>query len=521
MAADIAFFRSGSGNTRVEVYLAYDRAGITYKKTRRGQAAELATVVVVKQKRQVVDYKEFTIKDVRPKGESPSGTIFRQASFTLPPGTYEVHIVAEDQLGNRGEQDHALEVPFFEGPFVDISSGQVASLIRRTRGSSDYLKRGLYVLPNAYLQFESQSSLLWYYAETYGLTPLDTAVIYTEVWQDDSLIVTRGPKYTPSPSHTLVHWGALNPADLPTGDSELRIRVIAAGDTVSTTKTFAVAAGITASSDTGDVLSSLPETGMDSFAGGLSLLTELNMRHYRAGDSSVKRQLILDAINQMSEQRGGDTTFTIRELYANWELARSYDRYQLRHRRLSEQGGILFIYGRPDVIDTYPATNTHREYQMWEYAHGDSVQQAVFLDRKGYGDFTLEHGTLPGRKQNPNWRNQIPRGAMPETPPPAPVSTVEEVEEPILPVEVEEPAEPEPTPPVDMGPIETGQDSVITEAAVPDTIPSIAPPGDTLPIETLQDIAVSETTLPDSIPSGAPPDTLQIEPAAADTLQTP
>ncbi|MFC1484189.1 hypothetical protein ACFL4U_02070 [Candidatus Neomarinimicrobiota bacterium] len=511
MASDIAFYRSGSGNTRMEVYLALDRAGITYKKTRRGQAAEVATVVVVKQKRQVVDYKEFTIKDVRPKGESLSGTIIRQASFTLPTGAYEVHIVAEDQFGNRSEQDLAVEVPFFEGPFVDISNGQLASLIRRTRGPSEYLKRGLYVLPNAYLRFDSQASLLWYYAEIYGLTPLDTAEIYTEVWQDDSLIVTRGPKYTPSPSHTLVHWGALNPTALPTGNNELRIRVIAAGDTVLTAKVFSMSAGTTAVSDTGDVLSSLPEARMASFAGGLSLLTELNMRHYRAGDISVKRQLILDAINQVSEKRGGEPTFTIREVYTNWELAKSYDRYQLPHRRLSEQGGILFIYGRPDVIDTYPATNTHREYQVWEYAHGDSVQLAVFLDRKGYGDFTLEHGTLPGRKQNPNWRNQIPRGAMPESPPP-PVS-MEVEEEPVRPAAIEEPVEPEPAPPSDIIPVETTQDSVVTESALPDSIPSGVPPGDIVPMETLQDGVVTESALPDTIPSSVP--------AAADTLQTP
>jgi hypothetical protein len=152
---------------------------------------------------------------------------------------------------------------------------------------------------------------------------------------------------------------------------------------------------------------------MTSFASGLSLLTDLNMRHYRSGDISVKRQLILDAINQVSEERGGDTTITIRELYANWELAKAYDRYQLSRRRLSEQGRVLFVYGRPEVIETYPATHTHREYQMWEYAQADSVQQAVFLDRKGYGDFTLEHATLPGRSRQPRspqqkrWKNRL------------------------------------------------------------------------------------------------------------------
>lgn len=497
IAVDTAYFRSGPGKTRVEVYLGYDRADLSYRKTRRGQTAELATVVVVKQKRQVVDYKEFNIKDVRSQDEVPAGIISRQASFALVPGTYELHIAAEEKAGKRADEVQHIDVPSFAGHLVEMSSGQAGSLIRRTMGPAEFQKKGLYVIPHAKLRFDQRSDLVWYYTETYGLTPLDTATIYTEVYQGDSLAATWGPKHTPSPSHTLVHWGALNPELVSTGENTMRIRVIAAGDTVQTAMTFTVAAEEdtavhdTAMTDTTEVPISLPEMEMTNLAGGLSLLTDLNLRQYRAGDESAKQQMILDAVREAWEQRGGDTTLAIDELNANWEFTRSYDRYQLGQRRLSAQGRVLFLHGRPDLIETYPATNTHREYQVWEYSSGDSIQQAIFLDREGYGEFTLEHASLPGGKQNLNWRNQLPRGAKPEPPPPTP-ETVEEVVEPI--------------------PVEEAEEQVETEGIPADEVP---------PTETIQDSVVTETVLPDSLPPSAPADTVLTEPAVEDTLQTP
>ena len=491
MFSDVAYFRSGPGKTRVEVYLAYDRADLSYKKTRRGQTAELATVVVVKQKRQVIDYKEFNIKDVRSQDDPPAGIISRQASFALAPGTYELHIAAEDKAGKRAEETQYIDVPSYAGHLVEISSGQLGALIRRTMGPAEFVKKGLYIVPHAQLRFDQRSDLVWYYTETYGLTPLDTAIIYTEVYQGDSPAATWGPKYAPSPSHTLIHWGAINPAQLAGGENRVRIRVIAAGDTVQTERAFTVAAEDTVTTDTTGVPAPLSETDMTSLAGGLSLLTDLSLRQYRAGDESAKQQMILDAVREAGEQRGDDTTLTIDELYTNWGFAKSYDRYQLARRGLSAQGRVLFIHGRPDVIETYPATNTHREYQVWEYTSGDSVQQAIFLDREGYGDFELEHASLPGGEQNLNWRNQLPRGAKPEPPPPAP-EAVEEVEVPVPAVEAEEQAEPE-----------------------------VVPPDEDQPAESIPDSMTTEPILPDTLQSGALPDTLLTEPAVEDTLQTP
>ena len=60
---DVGHFRASSGLSRLEVYYGIARDRVTYQEKRGGYTAQLAAVVMVIQRGQIIDFREMSIKD--------------------------------------------------------------------------------------------------------------------------------------------------------------------------------------------------------------------------------------------------------------------------------------------------------------------------------------------------------------------------------------------------------------------------------------------------------------------------
>ncbi|UCD38876.1 MAG: hypothetical protein JSW54_05190, partial [Fidelibacterota bacterium] len=248
-------FRGPGGLSRLEVYLGIDREQITFEQSRGRYSAHLAGVVLVKRHGQIVDFTELSIDDeVQSLEYSSVGTIAHQTAFTLAPGRYEMQVVLEDRQGNQSERSMEIQIPPIQELELAVSTIELAALIRRSGGPKDFLKKGLAVWPNAGAVYHDRQPLLWYYAEIYGLTPLDTVEISSTISGQDGAVVAQTSKRTPSPSLVLQEWGALNLSLLDTGDYRLGLTATVNGATTSAATWFRVDRDSVAPPDTGDIL---------------------------------------------------------------------------------------------------------------------------------------------------------------------------------------------------------------------------------------------------------------------------
>ncbi|MFC1543021.1 hypothetical protein ACFL4K_00615 [Candidatus Neomarinimicrobiota bacterium] len=413
---DLALFQVAENRSRLEVYLGIDRRQVTYRREEVRYVAHLASVVLLKQRGQIVDFKEIPIDDVVSSfDESPSGIIIKQTTFNLAPGIYDLQVIVEDHQGNRSDSTLQVEVPVSKRYEPEPSNIQLASLIRRSTGPKEYTKRELTVWPRAAAVYDDSQPLLWYYAEVYGLAPLDTIKAGGAVWRDSTEVISLATKWTQSPSMVFSDWGAVNLSTLTEGNYSLILTFTAEGDSMSIKKPFRIVREAPPiPGDSSDVLAILSAAELTDFTAGLSLLwPELDMRRFRAMDSMDQRQRIRSVVGMVEGWLPPDSSQQLAELLRHWEHVKSYDHNWRSRSRLTEQGRAIFRYDLPAAIETYPATSVLREYQVWAFTSPDSTAQVIFMDHEGNGEFTLVHSTIAGAKWNENWRRELPWIAVP------------------------------------------------------------------------------------------------------------
>lgn len=522
---DLGLFRAEGNRSRLEVYLGIDRRQITYERERGRYAAHMAGVVLLKQRGQIIDFREMAIEDVVDHlDDGPHGVILKQASFSLEPGSYDLWVVVEDWQGNRSDSTLRVEVPAYGGLEPEISTIQLASVIRRSAGRKEFYKRGLTVWPNAGAVYDDDRPLLWHYAEVYGLTPLDTVEVRTLVWRDSTEVISQAPRRAPSPSLVFCDWGAVNLSALAAGDYCLTLTVSVDGDTASVMKPFRAVREAPAAVDSGDVLVALSTAELTDFARGLSLLQpELDIQRFRSLDSAGKCQMVRDAAGKVARGLSQDSSLSLDELLRRWGHVKAYERDRSRltppMAGLTEQGRTMFLYGLPATIETYPATSALREHQLWTFTYPwrpttahehvflrehqlwttypDSTDQFVFMDREGYGEFTLVHATVPGTVRNENWRRELSWVPVPVSTAAPPAAEVEEE-----------------------GMVPTPVDTAQAEPALVDTL--VAPEPEVGADTTAVDSAAVELVPPDTTAADTTAaDTLLLEPALIDTIRRP
>ena len=74
---------------------------------------------------------------------------------------------------------------------------------------------------------------------------------------------------------------------------------------------------------------------------------------------------------------------------------------------LTDRGRVFLVYAEPDEIERFPNSNTSKPYEIWHYNQIESSVIFVFIDRSGFGDYTLVHSTKRGEIQDESWQQYL------------------------------------------------------------------------------------------------------------------
>ncbi|MEE9161804.1 MAG: hypothetical protein V3U35_02435 [Candidatus Neomarinimicrobiota bacterium] len=531
---DVGLFRTTDGHTRLEVYV-----GIRWMEaaTEGGAAASrspISGVVMLKQRGQLIAFEELVVENPADAAEpGVGGVIPRQVSFAPSPGSYQVQAVVEVPGKPRAEKTVEVEIAPFEGGHLALSSVLLAHRIRRGAGGTGFGRQGVAPWPNAGSGYGDGEPLLWYYAEVYGLAPLDEVAAWTSIWQGQNEVISPGPKRTATSGLVFPHWGALNLAGLGAGDYRLGVTVAVNGDTVSQSKAFYVVRD-TIVADTSHGLAPPDRGELLDMARALSSYAPVGARvRYASLSEDDLLGRVGAAAASLGREQGKDSTASLDDLLHNWRNVEAYERGLRRERgRLTAQGRVMLAHGPPDRVDTYPATTLHREHHVWWYPGTDSAGQAVFVGLRQTAALELIHATLPGLEPSTDWSRElpwIPPPAEADSLPAPDVAATEEAEPASGPAEADgesapvdaEPAEePEPRPdaPQEAATPEEGEPAGGPEEADGESVSVDAEPAEEpkTPAETAPEATPEPVAQPADTLVAAPPDSIP-----SDTLSTP
>lgn len=405
-ALDVGIFRAEGGLTRLEIYIEIDRQRLTYEQEDGRYAAHLGEVVLLMQQGQIVDFRELVIDDyLGDIGSGSVGVIVKRAVFNLAPGTYDLRVVVEDNLGNRSSSTRRVSLPRYRDTVLRMSSILLSNMIQRSTVQSEFLKRGLMIRPNVGAVYDDNRPLLWHYTEVYGLVPRDTFEIQATIWQDSAEVIMPITKLYTTSTMIFNDWGAINLSTLAGGEYSLVLTVIMGDDTSSVTKQFTITRGMLVTDDSSDVLTSFSAAELTDFTGALSLIQpNLDLQRFNSADSTDRLQMVRDAAGKIELKFVQDPSDYLANLVHRWEYSRTYGMDGSGKGQLTDQGRIILLYGLPDIIDAYPAIGALRRHQIWTYDNADSAGQVVFMDLEDNAEFSMVHATVPGGIPNEDWR---------------------------------------------------------------------------------------------------------------------
>ena len=361
--------------------------------------------------------KEILLSSVEKVEEGYS--ILDVVGLYLDPDFYELRVNLQDELsGQKGFVTGELYAPAFPPDTLAISQLELAMKITTAEESGDFVKNGLYVLPNPLRTYGPDTPVLYYYVEIYGLMlgpGMDsTYTIQQEILTfEGDVFKSYQPKVKRKPGATCVEVGGINVMGLQPGRYFFRIKVKdnASGVVLHNQRWFRL---------------SFPAAADDTLQQPELVLTPVTAQHYQdvikfiASDEEMKVYKGLNLQGKASflqsfwEERDPDPGTPANEFQIEhmrrWNYAnQQYSRFRLDDGWKSDRGRVYILFGIPDDVERHPSDITAQGWERWMYYSIQGGVEFVFGDLGGFDNFVLLHSTARGEFRDRFWTDKILR----------------------------------------------------------------------------------------------------------------
>ncbi|MCB0718958.1 MAG: GWxTD domain-containing protein [Bacteroidetes bacterium] len=440
---DEASFAYGPEASLVEVYLAFDAAGLSFVPHERGMVAQLPIIYSLSRSTNA----ELEGTPVEPVYADTGAINFvvadtsllqrgqyfvHQLRTTVPPGEYEmtVDIMADSLAGRQGlvlRRD--VVIPNYRDKgLVKLSDLALASSIARSDNrESVFYKNGLEIRPNANQLYGGGLSTLFYYVEAYNLNAEAVGGQDYTVLSFISEANQAGPmeEYSSRRQRDIrdpdVIVGSFDISGLPSGSYFLKIAVLDSDNeslVEQSRKFFVYNPDVERAAITGEEVS----FESSEFAGmsdadverafdviGVIATSRERSRLKRIEDGEEKRRFLYEFWETRDPNPSTRENEFRDEYYRRVQFADERYASSFNDGWKSDRGHAVLKYGMPSAVDPHLYDRDTSPYEIWEYNNIPGQGQAIFVfaDTQGFGNFELVHSTVSGERRNPDWITEL------------------------------------------------------------------------------------------------------------------
>ncbi len=362
-------------------------------------------------------------------GEQLKHTLIGQIGVAVPPGNYSMHIAAVDRNDTTRVDtvQSSVMIPHYSFRKLEISDVELCSQITQAESATHgvFYKNTYDVIPNPKGVYGAGLPIIYYYAEVYNIPDSTRDSTFKVEYQvRDSYGQVRKTRETTKKKFgdTSVEVGTINGSDLKTGVYTLLFSVIDSAANVSAASSrrfFIYNPGLGAPGGAGNslagmsVLSSVFATMDDEqitkeFEEARYIATAGEIQQFEGIQSlPAKRQFLYDFWQKRNPNPAlNSNPYRIEYLQ---RVAYTNDHFRVGSTPgwRTDRGRVYIVYGKPDQIDRHPNEGNSKPYEIWYY---NSVQGGVsfdFVDRTGFGDYTLVNSTARNEIHNDNWQQYL------------------------------------------------------------------------------------------------------------------
>lgn len=430
---DFATFRYDTSRTYVEVYYSFN---LTHMKLVKGDSLYSDTLLfhirMLKDTRDSTGYAEswripVAVRDTAV--EELKQTFVGQIGLAVPPGNYMVFLDAVDNndTAKADSLEDKVSIPKYSFRKLETSDVELCSQI--TSSDSDthgiFYKNTYNVVPNPKAIYGAGLPIVYYYVEVYNIPDSAADSLFTVQYEvrDSYGQVKKSREITRRKfGNSSVEVGTVNGSNLRTGAYTFVFTVIdsAADEYAASSRRFFVynpGLGAPESAGTGVAGASMLST---VFAGmGLEEIDrEFKEARYIATSKETeefnslqtlpaKRQFLYDFWQKRNPDPVSSTNSYRLEYLERVAYANDHFRVGNTPGWKTDRGRVYIMYGKPDQIDRHPNESNSKPYEIWYY---NSIQGGVsfdFVDRTGFGDYTLVNSTARNEIHNDNWQQYL------------------------------------------------------------------------------------------------------------------
>ncbi len=355
-----------------------------------------------------------------------------QIGLAVRPGNYIMRLTAID--GNDTVHVDTVSgrvlIPKYSFKKLETSDVELCSKITQPPPGkhSIFYKNTYDVVPNPKGVFGAGLPIIYYYVEVYNIPDSPGDSLFTIGYQvrDSYGQVKKNETITRKKfGDTSVEVGTVNGSNLKTGAYTFVFTVAdsAAKQYATITRKFFVynpglgppenaGTNLSGSSMLGTVFATMGMEQIDKeFSEASYIATTREKQEFKQLQSlAAKRQFLYD----FWQKRNTDPVLNSNKYRLEYlkRVAYANDHFTVGGMPgwRSDRGRVYIIYGPPDQIDRHPNQSNAKPYQIWYY---NSIQGGVsfdFIDRTGFGEYTLVNSTARNEIHNDNWQQYLTTG---------------------------------------------------------------------------------------------------------------
>jgi GWxTD domain-containing protein len=420
---EISRFRFQSDKNYLELYYAVSPSNVTLVKmldTLRGSVI-LRTRIVNTQNDSLIVHSLVSIPimivDTASLGTSSVG----KSIYVLPFGSYELIMQGHDTQ-NPSRQDSIrkrFSIDRYSGLPTMSDIDLCYRIVQSQEKTNPFYKNSYEVIPNPSLFFGGQSApVVFSYAELYDLNPDSTYSVIVGLMDGKGAFVKQKKRVHRYAARNVVDVNSLNVYAVQSG--KYRFVLVLAdtlGREIARSEKPIYVYNPHVHADTTIAISA-----KSAEISGLSddeLIDEFHKAKYIANDESIKmfekkittpigrREFLAKFWSDVESGKFGRNDIT-RAIYLERILIANQ-----RYRSMgmdgwcSDRGRVYILYAEPDEIERFPSSENAKPYEIWHYYQIESGVQFIFVDRSGFGNYTLVHSTKRGELQDEGWERNL------------------------------------------------------------------------------------------------------------------